>query len=137
MLINEQENKLTELSSDEYFYLSENLDFIDSSSVEKAVRYIVISKKRKLLRIVRQVLASELDERERGIALDYWARGIPVNSIVENRGIPRSSVYRQLDNAKKKLQTSLKYVLLYDSEALPASADELLAFIKKGDYVES
>ena len=136
MLITEQDAKISELSTDEYFFLTENLEAIDPHSVRKGVRYLVFNKRRRLLEIVKEVMQNELSDLERRIALDFWDKKISADDIAMRNGIGRSTVYRNIANIRKKLEKSLKYVLLYDSSSLPTSADELLEFVK-GEYVEN
>ena len=136
MLITEQDEKISELRTDEYFFLTENLESIDPQSVRKAVSYLVFNKRRRLLEIVKEVMNNELSETELHIALDFWDKKISADDIAKKNGIGRSSVYRNLVNIRKKLEKSLKYVLLYDLSSLPTSADELLDFVK-GEYVEN
>lgn len=136
MLITEQDEKISELGTDEYFFLTENLESVDPQSVRKAVSYLVFNKRRRLLEIVKDVMNNELSDFERHIALDFWDKKISADDIAKKNGIGRSSVYRNLGNIRKKLEKSLKYVLLYDMSSLPTSADELLAFVK-GEYVEN
>ncbi len=137
MLINESDLKISELSTEEYFYLTENLELIDSASVKSAVRYLVFNKKRKLLELIKIVMKNELSDSERQIAMDYWDKELPAALIAEKYGIARSTVYRIIDSVKKKLEQSLKYVLLYDKDALPQNAQEMLAFVVKENSIES
>lgn len=137
MLTIEQDTQISELSTDEYFYLTENLEHTDKNSVAKAACFLVFNKKRKLIEIVKTVLENELSEYERDLALSYWADGESATKLAEKYKMGRSTVYRNLDNAKKKLKTSLKYVLIYDKNSLPQSAEELLQFIERENVGES
>lgn len=130
MFITELDTGITELSQDEYFYLTENLDCADKNDVKTAVRYLVFNKKRKLTEIVRRAMENELSETERNIALDYWGGGLSAYKIADRYSMAKTTVYRNLENAKNKLRKSLEYVLIYDSEALPQSAEELLEFVR-------
>lgn len=136
VLITETDRRICELSSDEYFYLTENLEYTDKNTVRDGARYLVFNKRRKLLEIVKRAVENELSETERAIAIDYWDKGLSACKIAEKYRMARSSVYRNLSNAENKLRRSLKYVLLYDKDALPQSSDELLNFVKKGDSFE-
>lgn len=136
MLVTEQDEKISELRSDEYFFLTENLESIDPQSVRSAIKYLVFNKRRRLLEIVNEVMQNELSDLERHIALDFWDKKISADDIAKKNGIGRSTVYRNIGNIRKKLEKSLKYVLLYDMSSLPTSADELLEFVK-GDYIEN
>ena len=58
-------------------------------------------------------------------------------TIVTNGGrnnITRSAIYRHIDSIKEKIETSLKYVLIYDANALPQSTNELMNFIKETQF---
>lgn len=136
MLVNEQDEKISELSTGEYFFLTENLESVDPKSVRQAVKYLVFNKRRRLLEIVKEVMKNELSDLERRIALDFWDKNISADDIARENGIGRSSVYRNLGNIRKKLEKSLKYVLLYEQSFLPDSAEELLEFVK-GESVEN
>jgi predicted DNA-binding protein YlxM (UPF0122 family) len=80
---------------------------------------------------VHKVLQNELTENERRLATDYWSGEYTLNEISTRNNITRSSIYRHIDAIKEKLEASLKYVLIYDSDALPQSANELISFIKE------
>ena len=100
-----QDIKIREMSKEEYFYLTENLEIVDKDTICNGVQYILYNKKKRLLDVVHKVLQNELTENERRLATDYWSG--------------------------EKLEASLKYVLIYDSDALPQSANELMSFIKE------
>lgn len=131
MMIDEFENKITELTADEYFFLTENLESTDSISAKNGVKYLVINKRKRLAEIVNEVLDNELEETEKNIAVDYWGNEISANKIAEKYHMSRSAVYRSIDSARKKILRSLKYVLLYDKTSLPRSAEELLNYVNK------
>lgn len=119
------------LSTEEYFYLTENFQIVDSHSAKKFVRYLVYDKKKKLMDTVRQVMREELTATERNMATDYWQNKMSIGDIAEKYNISRSSFYRTLDGIKKKLETSLKYVLFYDNILKPTSKEDFLTQIKK------
>lgn len=129
-----QDTKIREMSKDEYFYLTENLEFVDENSVRNGVQYLVYNRKKRLNDIVSQVMQNELSESERNLALDYWSNKYSIGEISKRHNITRSSIYRHIDSIKKKLETSLKYVLIYDSDVLPKSTDELISFIKEKQF---
>ena len=110
-----QDIKIREISKDEYFYLTENLEIVDKNSICNGVRYLVYNKKKRLLNVVNKVMQNELTAKERNIALDYWQNKMPIGDISEKYCISRSSFYRIIDTVRKKLETSLKYVLFYCS----------------------
>lgn len=126
-----QDIKIREMSKDEYFYLTENLEIVDKNSISNGVRYLVYNKKRRLLNVVDKVMQNELTEDERNLATDYWSGNYSLDEISKKHKISRSAVYRTIAHIKNKLQTSLKYVLIYDADALPQSTNELRDFIKE------
>ena len=119
------------MSKEEYFYLTENLEIVDKNSICNGVRYLVYNKKKRLLNVVNKVMQNELSELERNLATDYWSGDYLLGEISEKYNMSRSAVYRTIAHIKSKLQTSLKYVLIYDADALPQSANELMNFIKE------
>lgn len=126
-----QDIKIREMSKEEYFYLTENLEIVDKNSICNGVRYLVYNKKKRLLNVVNKVMQNELSELERNLATDYWSGDYLLGEISEKYNMSRSAVYRTIAHIKSKLQTSLKYVLIYDADALPQSANELMNFIKE------
>lgn len=128
--VNLQDQKIKELSVEEYFYLTENLENTDSRNVENGVKYLVYNKRKKLIDIVRKVMECELTDFERALALDHWSNGMTLREIAEKYRVNCSSVYRNLHSIKEKLETYLKYVLLYDKTSLPETAEELLKYVR-------
>ncbi len=129
-----QDIKIREMSQDEYFYLTENLELVDKNSVQRGVSFLVYNKKKRLLNVIRQVMQNELTKEERQLALDYWSDKYSLGEISKRNNISRSAIYRRIDCIKEKLKTSLKYVLIYDSDALPQSTAELMNFIKEKQF---
>lgn len=131
-----QDIKIREMSKDEYFYLTENLELVDEKSVQRGVGFLVYNKKRRLLNVVKQVMQNELTEGERRLALDYWSGEYSLGEISQRNNITRSAIYRRINCIKEKLETSLKYVLIYDNDVLPQSTAELMNFIKEKQFEE-
>lgn len=131
-----QDIKIREMSKDEYFYLTENLELVDEKSVQRGVGFLVYNKKRRLLNVVKQVMQNELTEGERRLALDYWSGEYSLGEISQRNNITRSAIYRRINSIKEKLETSLKYVLIYDNDVLPQSTAELMNFIKEKQFEE-
>lgn len=125
------------ISTEEYFYLTENFEVVDKNSAEKLVRYLVYDKRRKLTDTVRLVMQDELTAKERNIAVDYWQNKMPISDISEKYCISRSSFYRIIDTVKKKLETSLKYVLFYNDILKPPTKEDFLSQIKKATSMEA
>ncbi len=131
------------ITTEEYFYLTENFEVADARSAKKLVRYLVYDKRKKLIDTVRFVMNEELTTRERNIALDYWQKKLSIGDIVEKYSISRSTFYRTIDVIKKKLEMSLKYVLFYNDVLKPPSKEEFLTQIEKatavtmGEQIES
>lgn len=123
------------ITTEEYFYLTENFEVSDARSAERLVRYLVYDKRKKLMDTVRKVMNEELTTRERNIAVDYWQNKLSVGDITEKYDISRSTFYRTLDVIKKKLETSLKYVLFYNDVLKPTSKEDFLTRIKNATFM--
>lgn len=119
------------MSTEEYFYLTENFEPIDSHSRNQFVRFLVYNKKQRLLDTVRKVMNDELTSTEQKMAIDYWQRKMPVEEIAEKYGLSRSGFYRAMDTIKKKLEASLKYVLIYNDALKPPAREDFLAQMKR------
>lgn len=124
------ENKIKYLGVNEYFFLTENLEFTNESEVQGAVSFIVINKKRNLEKIVRSVIENELDETEKSVIKLFYYNGFSKLAISKNCNISRSSVYRNLNSGLRKIKNTLKYVLEYEGFSSEMSADELVKFVK-------
>ena len=129
-----QDLKIAEMSKEEYFYLTENLELVNEETIRNGVGYILYNKRKKLLDVVEQVMQNELTEEERKLATDYWSETYSLGEISARNNIARSAIYRRLEGIKKKLETSLKYVLIYDSSVLPHSTSELMSFVKEKKF---
>ena len=129
-----QDLKIAEMSKEEYFYLTENLELVNEETIRNGVGYILYNKRKKLLDVVEQVMQNELTEEERKLATDYWSETYSLGEISARNNIARSAIYRRLEGIKKKLETSLKYVLIYDSSVLPHSTSELMSFVKEKNF---
>lgn len=125
------------ITTEEYFYLTENFEVVDKNSAEKLVRYLVYDKRRKLTDTVRTVMQDELTAKERNMALDYWQNKMSIGDISEKYCISRSSFYRTIDTVRKKLETSLKYVLFYNDILKPPTKEDFLSQIKKATSMEA
>lgn len=132
----EYEEAIRELAVEEYFYLSENLEPLNSATVSKGAKYLVYNKKKRLFGIVKKVMEEELTDIERSIALDYWCSGVAAAAIAKKNRIARSTVYRTIESARKKLHTSLKYVMMYEENLLPETVGELLEYVRNGKVTE-
>lgn len=124
------------ISTEEYFYLTENFEVVDKNSADKFVKYLVYNKRRKLIDTVKMVMQDELTTKERNIAVDYWQDKMSIGDISEKYCISRSSLYRTIDVIKKKLEMSLKYVLFYNEILKPPSKEDFLSQFKKATSME-
>ena len=131
-----EKGQLECISTEEYFYLTENFQVVDAKSANKLVRYLVYDKRKKLMDTVRMVMNEELTTRERNIAIDYWQNKISIGDITEKYNISRSTFYRTLDVIKKKLEMSLKYVLFYNEILKPPTKEDFLSQFKKAASME-
>ena len=129
-------NRITELTVDEYAFLSENFEFVNEKDVGNGVSYIVFNRKRNILNTVKKVIENELNSLEKELILDFWGRELTVEELSEKHKLSRSSVYRYLNNAKNKIEKYIKYVLVYEDNVQRYSVSDFLNFIK-GDYIEN
>lgn len=126
-----QDRKIMELTVDEYFYLTENLDMMDNSRIKNGVKFLVVNKKRKLYDVVKQVIANELNEQERQLVVAHWCDELSIGEIESEFSISRAKIYRILCSAKKKIDMALKYVLYYEENLIPKNTADLLSFVKE------
>lgn len=124
------ENKIKYLGVNEYFFLTENLEFTDESEVQEAVRFIVVNKMKNLERTVKSVIENELDETEKNVIRLFYYDGFNALDISKICNISRSSVYRNLNSGLGKIENTLKYVLEYEGFSEDLSAGELVKFVK-------
>ena len=129
------------ISTEEYFYLTENFAFVDAETRANQVRFLVYDKNKKIMDTVKEVMKNELTEKEYGIAVDYWSNNLSINDISKKHNISRSSFYRLIKEIKEKIDTSLKYVLYYNEIIKPPSIAEFLSQINSefslGEQIES
>ena len=129
------------ISTEEYFYLTENFAFVDAETRANQVRFLVYDKDKKIIEIVKEVMKNELTEKERQLAVDYWSNNLSIGDISKKHNISRSSFYRQIGEIKKKIDISLKYVLYYNEIIKPPSITEFLSQVNSefsmGEQIES
>ncbi len=130
MYVSSNENKIKYLGIDEYFFLTENLEFADKSEVQSAMGFIIINKKRCLKKTVRSIIENELDETERAVIKLFYYKGFDTLSISKMCSLSRSSVYRNLKSGMKKIENSIKYVLEYEGFSSKMSSEELIEYVK-------
>ena len=118
------------ISTEEYFYLTENFAFADAKTRADQVRFLVYSKDKKVMDIVKEVINNELTEKERNLAIDYWSNNMSIGDITKKHNISRSSFYRIIGEIKKKIDLYLKYVLLYNEAIKPPSVSDFVKQVK-------
>lgn len=131
MYVSSNESKIKYLGINEYFFLTENLEFADESEIQSAMGYIIINKKRSLEKTVRSVIENELDETEKAVIKLFYYDGFDTLSISKMCNIARSSVYRNLKSGLNKIEKSIKYVLEYDGFSSNMSSEELIKYVKE------
>ena len=131
------EQKLHCISTEEYFYLTENFAFVDAKTRAEQVKFLVYSKDKKVMDIVKQVMANELTEKERGLAVDYWSNNLSIGDITKKYNISRSSFYREIGQIKKKIDLYLKYVLMYNDIIKPPSVADFIKQVNMGEQIEN
>ena len=119
--------KLHSISTEDYYYLTENFEFVDARTRANQVSYLVYNKDRKIADTVRKVLENELTETERNIATDYWSNNLSAEEISKRYSISRSTFYREIKKIKNKIDCYLKYVLFYNDIIKPPSVAEFLS----------
>lgn len=121
---------ITEISVEEYNYLTDFIDFNSGDSI-KGTKFLIYNRQRKLISLVKMVMDNELTDLEREIATKHWCNEVSVENLIEEYNLSRSRVYRMIENARKKIEKSLKYVMLYDEILIPKSTEEILEYVKK------
>lgn len=130
MYIVSNENRIKCLGVNEYFFLTENLEFTDESEIQSAMGFIIINKKKNLQKTVRSVIENELDETEKAVIELFYYDGLNTLEISKKCKLARSSVYRNLKSGLAKIENTLKYVLEYDGFSKEMSAAELIKYVK-------
>ncbi len=129
------------ISTEEYFYLTENFAFVDARTRANQVKYLVYNKDKKIMDTMQKVMENELTEKERGLAIDYWSNNLSISDISKKHNISKSSFYRAIGEIKKKIDVSLKYVLFYNDIIKPPSIAEFLSQINSefslGEQIEN
>ena len=115
------------ISTEEYFYLTENFSFVDAETRANQVRYLVYDKDKKIMDTLQKVMETELTEKERQLAVDYWSNNLSISEITKKHNVSRSSFYRMIGEIKEKIDASLKYVLFYNDIIKPPSMAEFLS----------
>lgn len=123
-------HQITELAVDEYAFLTENFEFTNEDEIKNGVGYIVFNRKRNILNTVKKVIENELSALEKDLVLDFWGKELTVEELAEKYKISRASVYRYLNNTKKKIEKFIKYVLVYDDAVQQYSISDFFNFIK-------
>ena len=129
-------NRITEISVDEYAFLTENFELKNKNDVEMGVKYILFNRRRNIIDIVKKIFNNELTEIEKKIALDFWGDNLSVDELAEKYELSRASVYRNLNNAKKKIEKYIDYVLIYADAVKEYSVSDFLKYVQ-GDYIEN
>lgn len=138
MIKNEQ---LHCISTEEYYYLTENFEFVDAVTRANQVKYLVYNKDKKIMDTVKKVMDNELTEKERDLAVDYWSNNLSIGDISKKHNISRSSFYRAIDEIKRKIDVSLKYVLFYNDIIKPPSVADFIMQVQAnfslGEQIEN
>lgn len=125
-----QNVRITEISVEEFDFLTDYVD-LSGGQVKDGAKYLIYNRQKKLIEIVRSVMQNELTEYERNLATAHWCNEVSLRDLAKTYGVSYASVYRSLENIRKKLETALKYVLMYDKILLPQSSEELLEYVRK------
>lgn len=130
------ENQLTELAVDEYAFLTENFELSSKADIQNGVGYILFNRKRNVINTVKKVIENELNDIEKNIIFDYFGNNLSADELVKKYKVSRATVYRHINNGKKKIEKLIKYVLLYETNVQEYSVADFFEFIK-GESIES
>ena len=122
--------QITEISIDEYAFLTENFEFANKDEVEVGIKYILFNRRRNMIETFRKIFKNELNETEQMIALDYWGKNLSVEEIADEYILSRATVYRNLNNAKQKLEKYIDYVLIYADAVRQYSVSDFFKYIQ-------
>lgn len=127
---------LTQLSPQEYIYLSQKLEFLSAEELENgaAQSFVILKNRENMIKLIRLVFKNELTEEERKITSDYYLNNTKKSDIARNNEVSYKYVNSVLKSASQKLYTYLKYPLLMRFSVLcpPEKIFEKL----KEDYCE-
>ena len=121
---------ITELAVDEYAFLTENFEFANKDEIKNGVGYVVFNRKRNILNTVKKIVENELSSLEKELVLDFWGKELKVEELAQKYKLSRAGVYRYLNNAKKKVEKYLKYVLIYEDNVQQYSVLDFFEFFK-------
>ncbi len=121
---------ITEISVEEYDYLTEFIDF-NSGDAIKGTKFLIYNRQQKLISLVKKVIKNELTDFERNVVTEYWCNEVSAEKLIKKYNVSRSSFYRTVENARRKIEKSLKYVMLYDEILIPKSTEEILEYVRK------
>ncbi len=99
--------QIQKISTEEYFFLTENFRFVDSTSIRECVGYLLYNKRQKLVDTVKEVMKNELTSQEYQLAVDYWCNNLTIDEITLKHHISRSAFYRLTKAIKDTLDASL------------------------------
>ena len=121
-------NNPTQLSRDEYLFLSEKFEMMTADDVKELPKYIVNMRQQNFERVMKLAIENELDETEKKYINDKYFLLMRVGDIARKYSVSRQSVYRVLEKASKKLYENLKYVYCCGFTLInpPANLEELL-----------
>lgn len=130
MYVSSNDRKIKYLGVNEYFFLTENLEFADASEVQSAMGFIIINKRNSLKKTVKSVIENELDDTERAVIKLFYYNGFDTRAISQICRLSRSSVYRNLNSGLDKIENTVKYILEYEGFSSKMSAEELVKYVK-------
>lgn len=121
-------NNPTQLSRDEYLFLSEKFEMMTADDVKELPKYIVNMRQQNFERVMKLAIENELDETEKKYINDKYFLLMRVGDIARKYSVSRQSVYRVLERASQKLYEKLKYVYCCGFTLInpPANLEELL-----------
>lgn len=125
---------LTHYSSEELLAAAGQFDTLYDKNIEAPSDYMERKRNRDMLKIVFCVIENELDEIKREIFMKVFFDGEKISDIAEETGLCPSTVYKHYEKALKIIQSSLKYLRLYQN-ACRKERMMPLESMKKGAFV--
>lgn len=116
----------------------------ERSEYEGLVQYVWRRRNITLAAVARSVIDEQLTPAEQTVIKKHWFEGKNCAQIAKEQGLNRSSVTRTLNKAMEKLETYLKYVVMYQQSlrkirVLPLAVNRALtaaaAAERKGETV--
>ncbi len=82
-----------------------------------------MAERRHYLRLLREIIERDLNERQRAAIVGVHVRGLPMDEVAEALGVNRNALYKLLHDARKRLKARLHAQHLTEGDILAAFQD--------------